>query len=164
MLYQRIVAATLDPSGAPAPLPEALAGLPPEVLSDLDAVLPASALEQLGLAGAGFLPVEGSEPSVVVPVRVSKIEFGRLFTFAELAALNGRRRLVAELTSADYADPEKAHLVELEIVLQRFDLPLEFIELDHPDTLAGVQVLAREGVIEADRVAAILANQVPVAP
>ncbi len=111
-------------------------------------------------------PADPPPPAPPV-VRVTKSDFSRLLTFAELARMNAKRRQVAELTAADYEDPDKAPLIELEIVIQQFDLPAEFIELTHPDTVVGVQLLAREGILDPsrplERIAEILANVAPVA-
>jgi hypothetical protein len=105
-------------------------------------------------------PPEPSEPPAM-PMRVSKIQFSRLFTTAELVAQNIKRKQIAALQPADYANPANAGLVGLEIVLQKLDLLTEFVELDHADTIAAIDLLQTLGVLSAERAAAVLAGDAP---
>lgn len=96
------------------------------------------------------------------PIRVTKIDFSRLFTLSERAALNAAKATIRAMTPTDYADPAKEPLVQLEIVVESFDLPAEFIELDHPDTVIAVgTVLVNAGILTPARAAEVLANTPP---
>lgn len=90
------------------------------------------------------------------PIRVTKADFQRRLLPAERYAVNALRREIAGLAPADYADPQHQLLVAAEDVLQAFDLPAEFIELDHPDTFAGLSLFAFLGVLTTERVTEIL--------
>lgn len=104
-------------------------------------------------------------PRLAVPSRVSRIDFSRLFTLEEKIALNAVRAQVAALPANAYLDAvQYGALLAAEVVLQSFELPLEHIELDHPDTAAGLGVLGMVGVFGANaaaRIAAILAGRPP---
>lgn len=92
------------------------------------------------------------------PVRVSKADFQRLLTPTERYSLNALRKQIATLTPADYPDPANALLVAAEDVMFAFEQPLEFIELDHPETYQGLMLLSYLGILTADRVAEIVAS------
>lgn len=91
------------------------------------------------------------------PIRVTKADFQRRLVPTERYAINALRRRVEALSAADYADPANQILLAAEDVLQAFDLPAEFIELDHPDTFAGLSLLAYLDVLTPSRIAQILA-------
>lgn len=98
--------------------------------------------------------------------RLSKIYFMRLFTTEETVRYNSLRRQVANLTIADYDDPTKLPLVQTEVFFQRFDAT-DVLELEHPETQQGLQLLAYMGMFGADpevataRIAAITAGLGP---
>ena len=96
------------------------------------------------------------------PVRVSKADFQRLLKPTERYALNALRKVIATLTPADYADPANTLILAAEDVMFAFEQPAEFIELDHPETAQGLELLAYLDVIEPDRVAEIIGNRPPV--
>lgn len=93
-------------------------------------------------------PVEEVAPTE--PRRVSCIDFSRLFRGPQQIKINAWRKQVAALTSEDYADPTQALAIQLELVFQAFDLPDEFIELDHPDLTLALGLLAYAGVFGDD--------------
>lgn len=105
--------------------------------------------------------------------RLSKIYFMRLFTTEETVRYNAMRRQVAGLTIADYQDESKLPIVSLEVFFQRFDAT-DILELEHPETQQGLQLLAAMGMFGADqevitaRIAAITAGLgptgIPVVP
>lgn len=86
------------------------------------------------------------------PVQISRIDFSRLFTGLQQARINALRKAVADLTVSDYSDPSKGLLIQLEIVFQQFDLPLEYIELNHEDTRLGLELLGYAGIFGEDPV------------
>jgi hypothetical protein len=94
------------------------------------------------------------------PVRVSKIDFFRLFTQAENAAFNRKRKETQLLAPADYADPTKALIVAFEVFLNLFDAT-DTIELNNEDTVNGVNLLAALGIIAPTRVVQVLAGTKP---
>lgn len=99
--------------------------------------------------------------------RVSKIDFARLFTFDERVRLNAARAQIKAMGPQAYAAPGQfGALLALEVVLENLEQPLEYIELDHPETAQGLAVLALAGVLGADpqpRIVQILAGQSPAA-
>ena len=116
-----------------------------------------------GLAVApGYLFADGVftapayEAPAPAPKRVSKADFQRLLSPTERYAINALRRDIAALSSADYADPSKSLLVAAEDVLFAFEQPVEFIELDHPDTFAGLTLLRYLDVLTESRVLEII--------
>lgn len=157
-LYQRRRLPSTD-IGSPGPLPKDLIGLKDQSLADLGWTDPA-----LGYRGFGFFPVP--DPVVQPPakvVRVSKIDFSRLLTLPERAALLGLRKQIAAMSPAEFADPVNTAFVQAAIMFESFDLPAEFIELTHPDTVAAVGTLmVALGVITSKRATEILAGQAPV--
>jgi hypothetical protein len=102
------------------------------------------------------------------PARVEKIDFMRLFTMTERATYNALRKSVAAMTPADYAktDPQSQLMIALDLVFDSFDLVL-MVELDHPETIQGMQLLAMGGVFGPDpehqalRVSQVLSGQLP---
>lgn len=155
ILYQRQTLAG-DDVGEPGPLPADLVGLTDESLADLSWASPA-----LGYSDAKFIPVEVADPAPT-PLRVTKIGFSRLFTQAERLALLAKRKEVAALTAAQLLEPENLALAQAAAMFESFDLPAEYIELDHPDTVAAVgTLLVALGVLTAPRAAAVLANTPP---
>ncbi|WP_029418039.1 hypothetical protein [Brevundimonas bacteroides] len=116
------------------------------------------------MIASSTLAVEGDEVVRVAafvdlprqPLRVTKADFQRRLTPAERYAVNALRRELNALTAADYQDPANALLLAAEDVLQAFDLPAEFIELNHPDTFAGLSLFAYLGVLTQARVIEII--------
>jgi len=109
-----------------------------------------------GYDGQNFIE---PEPAPSEPVRVSKADFQRLLTATERYALNALRKQIAALPPEEYGDPANALLVAAEDVIFAFEQPLEFIELDHPDTAQGLSLLAYLDVIEPERIAEIVVNR-----
>jgi hypothetical protein len=105
-----------------------------------------------------WTPQAPAPPPEPEPRRIKKIDFERLYTTSETVAFNVARRQVASLVIADYADPAKAALVGFEIFLRRYDM-LDTIELDHPDTVQGMQLAVALGIVTPARAAEILATQ-----
>ncbi|PZR37182.1 hypothetical protein [Caulobacter segnis] len=98
------------------------------------------------------------------PLRIAKIDFSRLFTTDELVAYLALEAQAKSLTPADFADPTKTALVQAAVMFAKFGMLPDLIELDHPETIAGVsQVLVANGVLTAAEAARILANVPPSA-
>lgn len=82
--------------------------------------------------------------------RIEKIDFMRLFTTTETVRYKMVRMAVDALTEADYVaamtgDQMKLMLVSAGVMFDRFDLASQ-LELDHPETVQGIQLLAAAGV------------------
>ena len=154
ILHQKIDLATSEPIGEPALLPLELVGLGDESLADLNWVD-----EALGYQGFGFLPVEVADPRPS-PFRLPKIDFWRLFTPDEEDKFNRARRQVAALTDADYDDPAKAGLVALERLLNRLDAT-SIVEVDHPETHQGVDLMVMLDILAPDRADAVKGGDQP---
>ena len=97
-----------------------------------------------------YQPEPAPEVGLYGPGQISRIDFTRLFSGMQQASINAFRKACAALTPADYVDPSAGLLIQLEIVLQQFDLPAEFIELNHPDTRLGLELLGYAGVFGED--------------
>lgn len=138
MLYQRVNSQGQN-VGEPGPLPEALRGLDDSVLDDLDAHFDPQALQQLGLAGAGFLPVEPPEPEPE-PRRITRIGFMQRIPTPKRIAIRTASKTDAVIE--DFLD-----------LLAATDL----IELEHPDTLMGVQYLVMQGLLTQAEAEAVVA-------
>lgn len=96
------------------------------------------------------------------PVRVTKMDFSRLFTLSERAAQQAARKHIASMTPTEYASLENLGYVYLDVMFQNFDLPTEYIELNHPDTIYAIEtVMVNAGLLTAERAAQIIANQPP---
>lgn len=154
ILHQKIELATSAEVGGPTILPLELQGLDDASLADLDWVD-----EALGFQGFGFLPVEVPEPRPS-PFRLPKIDFWRLFTPDEEDKFNRARRQVAALTDADYDDPAKAGLVALERLLNRLD-STSIVEVDHPETHQGVDLMVFLEILAPERADAVKAGEQP---
>lgn len=94
-------------------------------------------------------------------LRVSKADFQRLLTPTERYKLNALRKTIASLLPEDYGDPANQLIVAAEDVMFAFEQPLEFIELDHPDTAMGLALLGYLGIVTPARIAQIVTNQQP---
>lgn len=107
------------------------------------------------------VPTEG-------PRRVEKSDFMRLFTIEERVKYYSLSKQTSTITIDDYLsnDPLKRMLVSLEVVFKQFDLAQK-IELDHPETLQGLQLLAMAGIfgtndaVKAERIAQVLMAVLP---
>lgn len=154
ILHQKIELATSAEIGAPGPLPLELRGLEDASLADLDWLD-----EALGFRGFGFAPVEVPDPRPT-PYRLDKIDYWRLFTSDEETKFNRARRQVAALTDADYDDPGKGGLVALERLLNRLD-STPIVEVDHPETQAGVDLMVALEILTAERAVAVKAGDKP---
>jgi hypothetical protein len=140
MLYQRVNEQGQH-VGPPAPLPEAVRGASDEVLADLNAYFDHQALLQLGLLGAGFLPVPPEPPPEPEPEpkRITRIGFMQRIPTPKRIAI--RVAAKTEPIIEDFLD-----------LLSATDL----IELDHPDTLMGVQYLVMQGLLTQAEAEAVL--------
>lgn len=99
---------------------------------------------------------------VTLPKRITKMAFAGLLTLQERAGLLGAKKVIAELTSAEYADIANIGYVYLDVVLQNFELPAEFIELNHPDTILAVStVLVQSGILTTERAERVLSGLKP---
>jgi hypothetical protein len=102
------------------------------------------------------------------PNKVEKIEFMRLFTMEERVRYNALRKIVASLTANDYSatDPMSQLFIALDIVFDSFDLAA-LVELDHPETIQGLGLLAAGGVFGSNsetqtlRITQVLQAQIP---
>jgi hypothetical protein len=177
--------------GDPAPLPAELVGLAEESLIDLSWSTVATLQPygywlveetiptydaRIGLVGSGFaeltVDIETHRVAGVreiltnpapEPFRVSKIEFSRLFSFAERVSIEYMKKAVAAQSPSDFGDPTNLPMQMLAVVLTSFDLPSEFIELDNADTIVAVgTVLVGAGVLTSDRAARILTGLPPL--
>lgn len=95
-------------------------------------------------------------PPPPLQITLSKADFLRLFSPAEMVAFNRKRKEAQALAPTDYDDPAKAALVALESFLVLFDAVTE-LRLWHSDTAASLDVLVANGVIAPTRKAEILA-------
>lgn len=94
--------------------------------------------------------------------RITKIEFSRLFTNAQLIGYLALKAQAKALTPADFSDPDKAVLIQAAVMFEKYDMLPDLIELDHPETIAGVdQVLVAAGVLTSEEATRILANVPP---
>jgi hypothetical protein len=97
------------------------------------------------------------------PLRVSKMDFARLFTLTERVALNKAKTMIRDLTVDQRSDLVTNYtLLALEVVLDDMNLPAEFIELDNQDTMYAVNtVLVAAGILTSERAAAVLSGTTP---
>jgi hypothetical protein len=94
--------------------------------------------------------LETQEPTTE-PIRVTKARFGDLFTVQQQVVMNLIRWQIAQMDITDRMNPDNP-LNFAEILFQKFDLPAEFIELDHPSTIQGIGFLGLLGVFGSDPV------------
>lgn len=87
--------------------------------------------------------------------KIDRLEFMRRFTTEETIAMNVVRKTIMFMTAADYQDPTKQYLTELEIILQRFNISPQ-IDLEHPETISALTALANAGVVTQERIPDIL--------
>lgn len=132
-----------------------------------------------------FLASAGGDPNAPIR-RLEKIDFMRLFKVDELVRYKLLRLQINSLTQDDYiaamtGDQSKLMMVQADVYFDRFDLASQ-VEMDHPETIAALQMLAQAGIFGYvgtepnhvtqeyvdERVATVLAgllpNQVPVTP
>lgn len=113
-------------------------------------------------AGAWSAPVRVPLPPLRTgPVRLPKIDFLRLFTAEETIAFNLLRKRVQALTPENYgsADAATRALVGFEVFLGRYDALADQIELDHPETLQGLDLLVALNVLTPARRAEVAAGR-----
>jgi hypothetical protein len=91
---------------------------------------------------------------------ITTLDFLRLFTASEIVAWNAKKREVAALTVADYANPAKAPLVALEYQETMF-AETNTIDTSRSDLQAGLDVLIANGIIASDRKAQVIAGEAP---
>ncbi len=147
ILYQRKDLASGDLIGEAAPVPPELDGWRPEFLADVSAHLAAEACDQLGFTGQGFFPVEPPPPPEPEPqpLRIGKYWLFQRFTEAQERAFAKLEAQARTLAPADYDDPAKEGLFQLQRFLRRLDA-LTIVELDAAETLAGFELLRLLGV------------------
>lgn len=123
---------------------------------------------------AAFIAANPSEPvEPVDPVapydhrRISKADFARLFTGAQEVQVNKWEKICKAVPPEEYDDPLNGLTLSVERVLKAFERPLEFIELNHPETRQGLEIMAYVGVfgddhaIAAAEVERILRGELP---
>lgn len=144
-LYQRRRLATGEDIGAPEALPAFLVGWPDEALADVSATAPQAAVE-LGVDGLGFFPFTPPPPPPPEPgpPELNKIDFLRLFTDPELAAI---------LVAANQSPMVAVYQYKLS--------QAPSVRLDDPDLVAGLPALEALGLIGPGRAAQILAGEAP---
>ena len=100
---------------------------------------------------------------IVTNWKVTKSDFSRLFTFQERIDLEAFEQ---QANAADLTDPMQALVFgPVKVMFRSFGLPAEFIELDHPETIAAVsQILVGGNVITTERAERILSNLPPLVP
>ena len=103
-----------------------------------------------------------TEPPAPGPVYFNgtTLDFLRLFTASEIVAWNAKKREVAALTVADYANPAKVALVALEYQETMF-AETNTIDTSRSDLQAGLDVLIANGIIASDRKAQVIAGEAP---
>lgn len=89
-------------------------------------------------------------PEPYIPNRVSKIDFARLFRGVQEDQINKWEKICKSITPEDYDDPANSLTLTVERVLKSFERPLEYIELNHPETAQALQLLAFVGVFGSD--------------
>lgn len=89
------------------------------------------------------------------PIRRSKADFARLFTGTQEVQINKWEKICKSVPPEEYDDPANALTLTVERVLKSFERPLEFIELNHPETAQALQLLAFVGVFGSDPVLAM---------
>lgn len=99
-------------------------------------------------------------PASPAIVRVTKADFSRLFTMEQRIKLEA---LEDAAKAADLSDPgQAATFGPVRVMFRAFTLPAEFIELDHPETIAAVsQLLVGAGVVNASEATRILSGVYP---
>lgn len=116
-------------------------------------ILPSDSPVQVGWrylpATNSFLKTGSSDPTTPVR-RMEKIDFMRLFTTDEMVRYKMLRMQIDALTPADYqaamaGDALKMVLVQADVYFDRFDLASQ-LEMDHVETIQGVNMLAQAGI------------------
>jgi hypothetical protein len=144
MLYQRKTLSTGNNVGPPAPLPAELVGWPDSALANVSAAAPLAAA-QLGYAGKGFFPVEEPAPPPQPPSTVlTRTEFLRLFTMAEVILIK-----------------QTAKTNELVDYYQYMLDSATTLDLNSQTVQDGVNGLEALNLITAGRAAQVLGNQQP---
>jgi len=132
----------------------------------VNAPAPDLAADQVALvSGDSWVVISAADrpavPAVRLPV-ISKIDFSRLFTGEQMVKYLALKAAAKALTPADFADPAKAVTIQAAVMFEKFGLLPDLIELDHPETIAGVgQILVAAGVLPAPEAERILANVPP---
>lgn len=132
MDYQRKLLADMSNVGSSGPLPPEISGLTDSDLADLSGSV-GDAASELGYTGQGFFPVLRT---------ISALAFKQRLTGTERMAIR----------AAAATDPVITDFLDL------LDTPGQgIIELDNPDTVAGMAYLVAHSLLTADRAAAIRA-------
>ena len=189
MLYVKVLLDGFVQIGQPAPLPKDLVGLDDLTLSDMSwfdgaygpyGFWPVEVYDphpipmgtmlgetvsnivlnietKTATARRNLVPQTDNEPR-----RVTKIVFSRLFTFQERAILNAAKATIRGMTPNDYGNPFLMPIVALELIMDAFELPAEYIELNHPDTILAIgTVFVQAGILTKARSEQILNNLMP---
>jgi hypothetical protein len=91
-------------------------------------------------------------PAPYEPIRRSKADFARLFRGAQEIQVNKWEKICKAVPPEEYDDPASALTLTVERVLKSFERPLEFIELNHPETRQGLEILSYVDVFGTDPV------------
>ena len=95
-----------------------------------------------------------------VPVRVTKADFRRLLTQAEQAAIEIKLKEIDEMSATQFSGDQAAQ--GFQVMMKAFEEPLEFIELDHPDTIFAVtNIMIPSLGMDPSRAEQILSNTPP---
>lgn len=121
------------------------------------------ATETLNWDGAGWTVVDLPEPEEppFEPVRITKADFSRLFTMEQSVRLED---LEDDAKAANLKEPTQAAIYgPVRVMFRKFSLPAEFIELNHPETIAAVNsILLPMGVLEsAEEAERVLRGEYP---
>lgn len=112
-------------------------------------------LEYVAWVGAGNAPTETNIP-VMQSSKITRFAFRSRFTANEKAALE-----FAMIDDPSASQQQRQIAAMLRVFVKDLD-NAQFVVLDHPDIVQGVQMLVQLGVLTADRATEILTN--PVQP
>ena len=139
-LYQRKKLSDMTNVGEPAPLPSQLVGWPDSALADVSETAPAYATAT-GFAGAGFFPyTPPSPPQPTVIRRIPTIDF--------MLRLSPQTRV--GIRSAAKTNPYVEDFLK---IMESVD----YVELDNPSTIEGVQLLISAQLLTQAEATALLA-------
>lgn len=137
MKYQMMKLSDQSPVGEPGPLPKELDGL---IQRDLDNLSWTDSRLNNKYKGMGFVPVPDPEPEPVpTPRKISALAFKQRLTLEERIAIRTAGK--SDVLIEDFLD-----------LLSQATT----VDLDHQDTVNGVNYMVARGHIEAKRIAEIL--------
>lgn len=87
-----------------------------------------------------------------IPIRMTKIDFSRLFRNEQLARIQSWRNYILSLNPSNVDLPENETLRNVAALLTKLDQLTEYIELNHPDTILGVVAFGMIGIYGPDPV------------